>query len=260
MTVRQAFKLGGVLATLLGPWSAAAATPGEQTIADALGPLPASFVGDLPCADCPGIRYQLDLYPDQAFVLRTTYLGREPDNVFDGLGAFLLDSGRRTLMLIGGRDGPVQFRVENPDRLRMLDLQGQEIVSDLNDALTRAPSFVPVEPQLEMRGMYRYMADAGRFEECRTRWRLPVAQEADNVALERAYLAARRQPGEALLVNLEGRIASRPKMEGEGVELALVPIRFIGVWPGETCGARFGTAPATGSMASASSSAPSRAP
>ena len=32
-------------------------------------------------------------------------------------------------------------------------------------------------------------------------------------------------------------------MEGDGEEPTLVPIRFIGVWPGETCGARFDTAP-----------------
>jgi copper homeostasis protein (lipoprotein) len=172
-----------------------------------------------------------------------TYLGREPDNVFDDIGGFLLGSDDRTLVLMGGREAPMQFRIKDPDRLRLLDREGLEIVSDLNYTLTRAPSFTPVEPQLEMRGMYRYMADAGRFEECLTRWRLPVAQEADNVALERAYLATRRQPGEALLVNLEGRIALRPKMEGAGQALTLVPIRFIGVWPGETCGAHYDTAP-----------------
>ena len=91
--------------------------------------------------------------------------------------------------------------------------------------------------------MYGYLADAGRFEECLTRWRLPVAQEAENATLERAYLAARRQPGEALLVELEAQIALRPTMEGEVEALTLVPLRFVGVWPGETCGARFDTAP-----------------
>lgn len=233
----------GLLAVLLGPWTAAGQTPPEQRLGDTLGPLPASFVGDLPCADCPGIRYQLDLYPDQAFVLRMTYLGREPGNVFDEIGGFLIDPDARTLMLVGGREAPTQFRIENPERLRLLDLQGQEIVSELNYILMRAPTFTPIEPRVLMRGMYQYLADAAQFQECLTRWRLPVAQEADNVALERAYLAVRRQPGEALLVNLEGQIALRPKMEGEGEELALVPLRFIGIWPGETCGARFDTAP-----------------
>ncbi len=37
--------------------------------AEPLGTLPATFVGDLPCADCSGIRHQLELFPDQAFFL-----------------------------------------------------------------------------------------------------------------------------------------------------------------------------------------------
>ena len=32
-------------------------------------------------------------------------------------------------------------------------------------------------------------------------------------------------------------------MKGAGTELALVPERLTGVWPGETCGAQFDTAP-----------------
>ncbi len=94
-----------------------------------------------------------------------------------------------------------------------------------------------------MRGMYKYFADAGRFTECLTRKNWPVAQEQDNAALESAYSKARRQPGEELLVNLEGRVAMRPKMEGEGQQPTLVVERFIGVWPGETCGSRFSTEP-----------------
>ena len=95
-----------------------------------------------------------------------------------------------------------------------------------------------------MRGMYRYMADAGRFT------RVPDTQELargsgkqDNAELESAYFKARRKPGEELLVNLEGRVTMRPKMEGEGQQPTLVVERFIGVWPGETCGSRFATEP-----------------
>lgn len=89
-----------------------------------------------------------------------------------------------------------------------------------------------------LRGMYVYMADAALFTECETGKRYPVAFEGDSVALERAYLEARRRPGEELLISLEGRFAERPAMDGGGTETSLVVDRFIGVWPGETCGAR----------------------
>ncbi len=90
----------------------------------------------------------------------------------------------------------------------------------------------------EMRGMYVYMADAALFTECETGKRYPVAFEGDSVSLERAYLEARQQPGEEVLVSVEGHFAERPAMEGNRTEESLVVDRFIGVWPGETCGAR----------------------
>jgi copper homeostasis protein (lipoprotein) len=89
-----------------------------------------------------------------------------------------------------------------------------------------------------MRGMYVYMADAALFTECETGKRYPVAFEGDSVSLEWAYLEARRQPGEEVLISVEGHFAERPAMEGNGTEESLVVDRFIGVWPGESCGAR----------------------
>ena len=225
----------GILAG--GPWPASAEEPIARTASAALGALPATFAGTLPCADCPGIRYQLDLYPDRVFFLRMTYLER--DNAFDDIGSFRVSANGRTLALHGGGAAPLRFRVASADRLTMLDLDGKQIPSGLNYDLTRQATFAALEPRLALRGMYRYMADAGLFTECLTRRRMPVAQEGDNAALERAYGEARREPGEELLVELEGQIARRPKIEGQGHELALVPLRFIGVWPGETCGAHF---------------------
>ena len=208
-----------------------------------LGSLPATFAGDLPCADCQGIRHQLELFPDHAFFLRMTYLGKGDDASFDDIGGWAVRSDRRTVVLHGGREAPLKFAIKDANTLRKLDLEGREIASSLNYDLKRTEGLQPLEPRLLMRGMYKYFADAGRFTECLTRKNWPVAMEQDNAALESAYSKARRQPGEELLVNLEGRVAMRPKMEGEGQQATLVVERFMGVWPGETCGARFATEP-----------------
>ena len=146
-------------------------------------------------------------------------------------------------MLHGGREAPLKFAIKDANTLRQLDLEGREIASSLNYDLKRTQDLQPLEPRLLMRGMYKYFADAGRFTECLTRRNWPVAMEQDNAALESAYSKARRQPGEELLVNLEGRVVMRPKMEGEGQQPTLVVERFIRVCPGETCGARFATEP-----------------
>jgi copper homeostasis protein (lipoprotein) len=144
----------------------------------------------------------------------------------------------RRIALFGGTEAPLYFRLVRPDTLRKLDVAGNDIESDLNYELRRKDEIGTIEPRLTMRGMYRYMADAALFAECLTGRSFPVATEGDNIALERGYLEARSEPGETILVSLTGRIASRPKMEGDGQELVVVPERFGSFWPGETCGAR----------------------
>jgi len=203
---------------------------------------PSSYSGLLPCASCSGIRYTLNLWPDKAFFLRMTYLGKgqgEGDSFYD-IGQWGIDGEILTLM--GGKEATQMFAIRDANILRKLDTEGKEIQSKLNYDLTRSKRFEPLEPQLQMRGMYSYMADAGLFQECLTGWRLPVAQSGDNAALEAAYSKARREPGEALLVNLEGTIAIRPKIEGEGTQPTLIVAHFKQIWPDETCGPSYSIA------------------
>jgi uncharacterized lipoprotein YbaY/heat shock protein HslJ len=89
-------------------------------------------------------------------------------------------------------------------------------------------------------GLYTYMADAGMFVDCATGERLPVAQEGDNAALERAYSAARKAPGAALLAVVEGRVEVRTPMEG-APRPTLIVERFVSVGEG-TCGNQQSTA------------------
>lgn len=83
--------------------------------------------------------------------------------------------------------------------------------------------------------MYAYMADAAVFADCATGQRWPVATERDNASLERAYLDAKPAPGVPLLVTVEGRLASRPKVDHPGEEPHLIVERFVRTWPDETC-------------------------
>ena len=51
--------------------------------------LPASFAGDLPCADCEALRYRLNLWPDQVFHLRRTWEGKDVRR--DSIGRWSVD-------------------------------------------------------------------------------------------------------------------------------------------------------------------------
>ena len=86
---------------------------------------------------------------------------------------------------------------------------------------TNASGFDPEEPTL-MSGMMTYMADAALFEDCRSGARVPIAQEAEYLALERAYLANRRAAGEPLFVTIIGAISMRDAMEGPRRETLIV--------------------------------------
>jgi copper homeostasis protein (lipoprotein) len=91
--------------------------------------------------------------------------------------------------------------------------------------------------------MFTYLADAALFRDCDSGDGYPVAMEGGYLELERAYLATRREPGEAVLATLQGSIVQRPPMEGDGTVATLVVDRFLGIWPGETCGDHGTTVP-----------------
>ena len=84
-------------------------------------------------------------------------------------------------------------------------------------------------------GIYIHFADAGLLTDCRSGKRVAVATEADNAALERAYLASAAQPGAPLWVSLLGHVENRPRLEGGGREDVLVVDRFARTEQGRGC-------------------------
>jgi uncharacterized lipoprotein YbaY/uncharacterized lipoprotein NlpE involved in copper resistance len=214
----------------------ARADPPAASPAAALGELPASFEGELPGAGNP-IRWHLDLYPEGRFQPRTTHLGRPAPNQFDDIGRWSQEPESGRIVLRGGREAPVfLLPVDGGAALRKLDLEGKPIESAHNDRLQRQPQFKPIEPQLFLSGMFVYLADAASIVLCADKRSVPVAMEADYKALEAAYLNARTEPGERLLVSLEGLLAPRPSMEAsQPPRTTLVVERFVGVWPGQNC-------------------------
>jgi copper homeostasis protein (lipoprotein) len=195
--------------------------------------LPATFTGELPCADCEAIRHHLDLWPDQVYHLRREWVGR--DLVKDDAGRWRIDAARNALLLQSGSEMPLQFEILGPGRLRLLDRQGQPIESRLPYELTRIGTLSPTELSLLLGGEFRYLAEAAQFTECLTGRTYPVAMEADFANLERAYRDAAEPSGAPLYVTIEGSIVDRPKMEGGGVERTVVVDRFVNTWPGERC-------------------------
>lgn len=196
--------------------------------------MPASYEGALPCADCPGIGYHLDLFPDHTFFLRMDY--QERKQTLDSLGKWTMSGDGRLITLMQNQTVLERFRIKADGSLLKLDAQGQEIDTPMDYSLKRLAAFQAIEPNLKLKGLYSHLADSGYFLECNSGLRLPVATEGDNANLESSYLKVRATPGERLLIEIQGRIAQRPKMEGEGTQAQLVVDQLGRVGqPGDTC-------------------------
>jgi len=218
---------------------AAGGTGGAPAPATSLGTLPATFAGLLPCADCNGVRYQINLLPGGGYMQRATHLRAGRDESTYELGAWSLSSDGRTLTLDGGRRGRASWGVRDSRTLRPLDPAGNAIPSKPPQELTRAAGVQPMEPRTRLEGMFRTLAAAGRFRDCLSGLEWPVEMSADYAALERAYTERRESSGDELKVMLEGRIEQRPKLEGDRAEPTLIVEEFLSVVPGTSCGERY---------------------
>nr|WP_276318264.1 envelope stress response activation lipoprotein NlpE [Serratia microhaemolytica] len=178
-----------------------------------------SYQGVLPCADCNGLQTSLFLNQDGTFVLQETYLAtRDGDQVFTSYGQWLRSADKITLTTNSGDKR--HFRSEG-NGLRMLDRNGEAIRSELNYLLLPVSAALPTA-LVPLTGLYTYMADAAIFEDCATGKIFPVANTAE---LEQAYLAARREPGDAVFLTINGFFQVRPSMEAGRVQTVLVPER-----------------------------------
>ncbi len=99
------------------------------------GGLPARFTGMLPCGDCPGIDYLLDLNSNHTYTLRMTY--EERNAHLDESGTWSLDDAGRIVTLHSNNGEAQKYAVRDGNTLRQLDVHGYEIESKLNFDLKR---------------------------------------------------------------------------------------------------------------------------
>ncbi|MGD8700350.1 MAG: META domain-containing protein [Gemmatimonadales bacterium] len=196
--------------------------------------LPATFTGTLTTVDGEAMEVTLELRADERFLWRETPVAKDGSTGASeyNRGRWYLAYGGRQLVLIGKSEGPRKFETEGPDRLRALE--GADIAG-VGQTIARTDDAVPLEGPYGMEGMFSYMADAASFIDCLMEVRFPVAMANDYLALERAYLGADHEPGEAVLVTIEGHLAQRPRIEGAGTQETVVVDRFIAISPGSRC-------------------------
>ena len=97
--------------------------------------------------------------------------------------------------------------------------------SSISNAVDKQPEADTETPQItgiELEGMFRYLADAAVFRDCRTGKTFPVSMEGAYMELERAYLNSGIEPGHEIFIELNGRFLERPAMEGNHNKVKLI--------------------------------------
>lgn len=187
--------------------------------------LPGTFSGELPCADCEGIFYQLTLWPDQSYFLRRLWRGR--DHVVDTLGRWYIEPDTNTLVLAGGTDQETRFSIGTNNDLRLLDRSGNDIVSDLNYQLV-AGDLASLDASLNLRGMYSIADGRPVLVECLSQRMFPIAGDG---AFGELPAADENSP---VMISFDGHFEDRPVL-GTRLGPTVVVDRFVNAWPNETC-------------------------
>jgi uncharacterized lipoprotein YbaY/heat shock protein HslJ len=197
---------------MLTPEAVATVTLEDVSLADA----PAKVIARQEIANpgAPPIAFALE-YPLDAIDERMTYSVR----------AQIHDRGR--LLFTSDTHAPVLTRGAG----NTVDLL---LVRAVNSSAT-APRTGNASGGTELAGMFRYMADAALFRDCRSNKVFPVAMEGAYKDLESAYLNSLIEPGEELMVNVEGRFLKPPTMMMKTNNINLIVDSFIAIYPERTC-------------------------
>lgn len=226
-------------AALMLPLAALVATAGavDAPASDAATlVLPASFVPAHDCRDCAAASQQLDLWPDGVFHLARDHAGTAASPGGSQVGRWRRVPDTDELLLYGGYEAPLRFRVVDARSLRAADHAGRLPGDGTAVAWRAREAFVPTDLDLRLHGMYSSSTTGARFEECLTGRAYAVAAEGDHAALAQEYAGLTGSaPGGAVLASFDGALRQPGAAAGQRSAPTVVVRRLTGLWPGQSC-------------------------
>ncbi|CAM3880985.1 META domain-containing protein [Rheinheimera salexigens] len=184
-----------------------------------------SFIGVLPCADCPGISYHINLFRDGRFEARQEYLERNYVNIVKGI--WLLDN--RNLHLVNQQENLPGFHFTAADSIVMLGLNGQPIRNNNLYQLQRDTEFRKLDTRQAMLGSYQLSNNIATFTSCNTGESFTVANTQHHLPVMRQYQQNHKLKQQAVIATLVGR-----KGQDEHANKLFID-SFDQFWPGANC-------------------------
>lgn len=184
-----------------------------------------SFSGILPCADCAGISYHINLFRDGRFAVRQEYLQRNQVNIVRGI--WLLE--KRSLHLVNQQQTLPGFHFLSNKQIAMLDLNGKPIITNEKYHLQREAEFRKLDTRQAMLGLYQLKDNQASFTNCSSGDNLVVANTQHHLPVMRQYQQDERLKDKAVIATLQGR---RGQDEQDNT---LFIDKFEQFWPGAMC-------------------------
>lgn len=184
-----------------------------------------TFVGVLPCADCPGISYHINLYRDGRFEARQEYLERNFVNIIKGI--WLLED--RNLHLVNQQENLPGFHFLAADSIVMLGLNGQPIRNNPSYQLQRSTDFMKLDTRQAMLGSYQLSNNIATFTSCNSGETYTVANTQHHLPVMRQYQQNHKLKHQAVITTLVGR-----KGQDEQSNVLFID-SFDQFWPGASC-------------------------
>lgn len=185
-----------------------------------------TFEGVLPCADCPGIAYHINLYRDGRFEARQEYLERGQVQLISG--SWLLE--KRTLHLVNQQSTLPVFHFRSNRQLVMTDLAGKPILSSDAYQLNRQDSVKKIDQRQPMLGMYQLRNSQATFIQCNSGESLPIANTQNHLPMMRLYQQDPRFTNNSVVATLVGR-----KGQDQYGTPTLFIDKFEQFWPNAAC-------------------------
>ncbi len=138
--IRIAVLCTAVVVILSGLQAYAQPSPAPSPAAAPLPVLgPATFQGETPCGDCPGVDTTVTLKSDGTYTLKRVYLERK--STFQESGTWSYDQKRARLTLFPtGKGNTEEFSITFSAQLHMLDADGNPLPSRMNSTLVEVES------------------------------------------------------------------------------------------------------------------------
>ncbi|RND07915.1 copper resistance protein NlpE [Acinetobacter baumannii] len=88
------------------------------------------YKGTLPCADCEGIKTELELKDDKTYELTETYLGKGDANPFETHGKFTFDKDNTSVITLDDKAQNRKFFI-GENTATALDMEGKKVEGSL---------------------------------------------------------------------------------------------------------------------------------